>query len=88
MNRKGPWEGYRRQARRRLARCVLPAFLCAHIFRETSGYEADSTAFSGNRLQTSAILVYDFRAEYLQLATKYQLHAVDEIQGSVLKSHD
>ena len=35
MNRKGPWEGYRR---------LLPAFLCAHIFikRETSGYEADS----------------------------------------------
>ena len=28
---------------RRLARCLLPAFLCAHIFikRETSGYEAD-----------------------------------------------
>ena len=28
----------------RLARCLLPAFLCAHIFikRETSGYEADS----------------------------------------------
>ena len=27
---------------RRLARCLLPAFLCAHIFikRETSGYEA------------------------------------------------
>ena len=33
MNRKGRWEGYRREA---------PAFLCAHIFiqRETSGYEA------------------------------------------------
>ena len=43
MNRKGPWEGYRRQAKRRLARCLLPAFLCPHIFfeRETSGYEAD-----------------------------------------------
>ena len=42
MNRKGPWEGYRRQANRRLARCLLPAFLCAYIFieRETSGYEA------------------------------------------------
>ena len=27
---------------RRLARCLLPAFLCTHIFikRETSGYEA------------------------------------------------
>ena len=49
MNRKEPWEGYRRQAKRRLARCLLPAFLCAHIFikRETSGYEADggSTTF-------------------------------------------
>ena len=43
MNRKGPWEGYWRQAKRRLACCLLPAFLCAHIFikRETSGYEAD-----------------------------------------------
>ena len=42
MNRKGPWEGYGRQAKRRLARCLIPAFLCAHIFikRETSGYEA------------------------------------------------
>ena len=29
----------------RLARCLLPAFLCAHIFikRETSGYEAVAT---------------------------------------------
>ena len=44
MNRKGPWEGYRRQAKRRLARCLLPAFLCAHIERETSGYEAVTTA--------------------------------------------
>ena len=37
---------------------------------------------------TSAILVYDFRTEYLQLATKYQLYAVDEIQGSILNNHD
>ena len=29
MNRKGPWEGYRR-----LAHCLLPAFLCAHIERD------------------------------------------------------
>ena len=34
MNRKGPWEGYRRQAKRRLAHCLLPSFLCAHIFIE------------------------------------------------------
>ena len=29
---------------RRLARCLLPAFLCAHSFinKETSGYEAES----------------------------------------------
>ena len=42
MNRKRPWEGYRQQAKRRLARCLLPTFLCAHIFieRETCGYEA------------------------------------------------
>ena len=47
MNRKGPWEGYRRQAKRRLARCLLPAFLCAHIFieRETSGYEAANATY-------------------------------------------
>ena len=42
MNRKRPWEGYRQQEKRRLARCLLPAFLCAHILieRETCGYEA------------------------------------------------
>ena len=42
MNRKRPWEGYRQQEKRHLARCLLPAFLCAHIFieRETCGYEA------------------------------------------------
>ena len=34
IHRKGPWEGYRRQAKRRLARCLLPAFLCAHIERD------------------------------------------------------
>ena len=49
MNRKGPWEGYRQQAKPKAKpRCVLPAFLCAHIFikRETSGYEA-ATALVG-----------------------------------------
>ena len=34
MNRKRPWEGYRQQAKRRLVRCLLPAFLCVHIFIE------------------------------------------------------
>ena len=34
MNRKGPWEGYRRQAKRRLPHCLLPSFLCPHIFIE------------------------------------------------------
>ena len=34
MNRKGPWEGYRRQATSRLAHCLLSAFLCAHFYRE------------------------------------------------------
>ena len=33
MSRKGPWEGYRRQAKqgeaKGEARCLLPAFLCA-----------------------------------------------------------
>ena len=32
MNRKGPWEGYPRQTVN--ARCLLPGFLCAHIFIE------------------------------------------------------
>ena len=47
MNHKGPWEGYRRQAKRRLARCLLPAFLCAQIFieRETFGYEAGAIRY-------------------------------------------
>ena len=41
---------------RRLARCLLPAFLCAHIFikRETSGYEAGSV-FSLRRLSASSV---------------------------------
>ena len=51
MNRKGPLapdgkgtDG-RRWWKRCLARCLLPAFLCAHIFIdwETSGYEAVPT---------------------------------------------
>ena len=56
MNRKGPWEGYRRQAKRRLARCLLPAFLCAHIFieRETSGYEAGEEQSVFLRIQVRA----------------------------------
>ena len=44
MSRKGPWDWGTdgRRSARRLARCLLPVFLCAHIFidRETSGYEA------------------------------------------------
>ena len=49
MNRKGPWEGYKRQAKQRLVRCLLPAFLCAHIFieGETSGYEAAPPLYHG-----------------------------------------
>ena len=48
MNRKGPWGGYRRQAKRRLARCLLPAFLCSYIFieTETSGYEAGAIRYN------------------------------------------
>ena len=36
-----------------LARCILPAFLCAHIFikRETSGYEVASLWSLGDRTQ-------------------------------------
>ena len=68
MNRKGPWEGYRRQAKRRLARCLLPAFLCAHIFveRETSGYEAELVACivlvrlsRKHRFVDGAIIIYN-----------------------------
>ena len=33
INRKGPREGYRRQAKRRVARCLLPTFLCAHVLK-------------------------------------------------------
>ena len=29
MSRNGPWEGYRRQAKRRLAQCLLPTFFWA-----------------------------------------------------------
>ena len=43
MNHEGPWEGYRRQAKPRLARCLLPTFLYPHIFfeRDMSGYAVD-----------------------------------------------
>ena len=36
-----------------LARCILPAFLCAHIFikREASGYEVASLWSLGDRTQ-------------------------------------
>ena len=39
MNRKGPWEGYRRQARPLSPSC-LPLRAHFQIKRETSGYEA------------------------------------------------
>ena len=48
---------------RRLARCLLPAFLCAHIFikRETSGYEAVSTCcFEMVFLYTTPLIFPDF----------------------------
>ena len=67
MNHKGPWEGYKRQAKRRLARCLLPAFLCAHIFikRETSGYEADlercQRSDHGTKWPVTAMPLADYR---------------------------
>ena len=49
MNRKGPWEGYRR--------CLLPAFFCAHIFikRETSGYEGDVLIWGTRDTESSRV---------------------------------
>ena len=40
--RKVPWKRERREAKRHLARFLLPAFLCAQIFigEEAFGYEA------------------------------------------------
>jgi len=40
-----------------LARCLLPAFLCAHIFikRETSGYEAGPCLSSMNAVATAEV---------------------------------
>ena len=42
---------------RRLARCLLPAFLCAHIFMksETSGYEAECGSVLSSRLWGEAL---------------------------------
>ena len=65
---------------RRLARCFLPAFLCAHIFikRETSGYEAvqqlrcHSISYTNSRSTT--VLSYEYI--YLQLQ-----HIFIHIQG-------
>ena len=45
MSRKGPWEGYRRQAKRRVSPVVSFPPSSARE-RETSGYEADPTRFS------------------------------------------
>jgi len=44
---------------RRLARCLLPAFLCAHIFikRETSGYEA---GFTGDLSRIASLTRWQF----------------------------
>ena len=79
MNRKGPWEGYRRQAKRRLARCLLPAFLCAHIFikGETSGYEAAQIGSSADFASQSR-----YKAQFI-----YQLKfsvSIDPIYSSLL----
>ena len=51
MNCKGPWEG-----------CLLPAFLCAHIFtkRETSGYEADTMYYPRKYKYYHKVMIHDF----------------------------
>lgn len=42
-----PWEGQIRKEKQRLARFLLPTFLCTQIFneREVSGYEAGDTLY-------------------------------------------
>ena len=52
---------------RRLARCLLPASLCAHIFikRETSGYEADSELFFVFDFSDNRSLIWIQRDWYL-----------------------
>ena len=62
---------------RRLARCLLPAFLCAHIFikRETSGYEAGSVHGLGKwcaKLRTGK-----FRPGIAFTICKNQFHLVE-----------
>ena len=57
MSRKGPWEGYRRLAKRRLARCLLPAFLCTHIFIER---EREKERRLGSR-QKRTLLLADYK---------------------------
>ena len=85
MNRKGPWEGYRRQAKRRLARCLLPAFLCAHIFieRKTSGYEAGQIYSRGAQCITTATSMRVFEGKTLD----YRVFSYD-ITAAILVSQN
>ena len=66
MNRKGPWEGYRRRAKRRLARCLLP--LRAHRKRDVWVRGSVATAKRGKTPVCLCLIVLkrarDLRADY------------------------
>ena len=65
MNYKGPCEGYS------LARCLLPAFLCMHIFieREMSGYEAEARHWNWRVQHFTCINQYIHKSLQTKLGT-------------------
>ena len=71
MNRKGPWEGYRR-----FARCLLAAFLCAHIKfieRETSGHKwGVKWENEKYKLERSIDLFYSFDRKQCKIIFLYE----------------
>ena len=83
MNRKGPWEGHKRQAKRRRARCLPPVFLCAHIFieRETSGYEAAPPLYDGGGMNLRV------RPRVKKLTKRNNLHWDDEYINFIYFNH-
>ena len=59
-------------------RCLLPAFLCAHIFieRETSGYEADETPYVVQRGRFAGLWTRLVMKHKEQKARRHRLNAV------------
>ena len=66
--------GEARCPKRSLARCLLPAFHCAHIFikRETSGYEAGFKRFTKKRQDYNCDKLLSFVDEKISCALDHK----------------